>query len=141
MLWNHKNKHLHVWSLQPHKNALSKTIYVIMYTTFQKQPPDVFCKKLFGIFHAKTPVLESLFNKVLGLKTCNFIKKLQRRGSLVKFLRILRTPILKNIWERVSSPAHLFAIRGTRKRLNVAAVYLFLKAGFSPSKIICYLLD
>ena len=29
----------------------------------------------FRKFHKKTPVLESLFNKVAGLKVCNFIKE------------------------------------------------------------------
>ena len=31
--------------------------------------------KKFRNIHRKTPVLESLLNKVAGLKTCNFIKK------------------------------------------------------------------
>ena len=36
----------------------------------QKQPPDVFCKKrCFQKIHRKTPVPESLFNKVAGLRT------------------------------------------------------------------------
>ena len=40
----------------------------------------------------KTPVLESLFNKVAGSKACNFVKKrLQRRCFPVKFLKFLRT--------------------------------------------------
>ena len=35
---------------------------------FQKQPPEVFCKKrssLIAKFHRKTPLLESVFNKSL----------------------------------------------------------------------------
>ena len=31
--------------------------------------------KNFAKFHRKTPVLQSLFDKVVGLQTCNFIKK------------------------------------------------------------------
>ena len=48
----------------------------------------------FRKFHRKTPVLEeSLFNKVAGLKDCNFIKKrLQHRCFPVKFANFLRTP-------------------------------------------------
>ena len=48
--------------------------------------------------HRKTPVLESLSNRVPGLKACNFIKKkLQHRCfpvSVAKFLRsyFYRTP-------------------------------------------------
>ena len=38
------------------------------------------------------------------LKTCNFIKKrLQHRCFLVNIAKILRTPILKKIWERLLS--------------------------------------
>ena len=46
-------------------------------------------------------MLESLFNKVAGLRACNFIKKrLQHRCFPVKFANLLRTLILKNICER-----------------------------------------
>ena len=52
---------------------------------FQKQPQDLFCKKRcshkFRKFHRKIPVLESLFNENIG--------------------KFLRTPILKNICERL----------------------------------------
>ena len=59
---------------------------------FQKQTPEVLCKnsfsEKFSKFHRKTPVLESLFNKVAVLKTYNFIKKmLQHRCFLVKFAK------------------------------------------------------
>ena len=70
----------------------------------QKQPPEVFCKKRcsekFRKITLKIPVLESLFNKVAGLKTCNFIKKRQRCFP-VEFAKFLRTPILKNSCERL----------------------------------------
>ena len=43
-------------------------------------------------YHRKIPVLESVFNKVPGLKACNFItKKVQHRCFSAKFLR---TPFL-----------------------------------------------
>ena len=49
----------------------------------------------------KRPVLESLFNKVAGL-ACNVIKKrLQHRSFPVKFAKILRSTILKNIFQRL----------------------------------------
>ena len=57
----------------------------------QKQPPEVFCKKMcswkFHKIHRRTPVPEAFFNKVAGLRpatllkkrlwpeACNFIKK------------------------------------------------------------------
>ena len=54
--------------------------------SFEKQSlADVLqnrCLKNFANFHLKTPVLESLCNKVAGLRACNFIKKrLQRMFS------------------------------------------------------------
>ena len=56
-----------------------------------------FCK-----FHRKTPVLESLFNKVSGRQACIFIKKrLQHRYFPVKFAKVLTTPLLKNISKRL----------------------------------------
>ena len=55
--------------------------------------------KKFYNFYRKTPVLKTLFNKVVALQACNFIKKRQRRCFPVKFAKFLRTPILKNICE------------------------------------------
>ena len=50
----------------------------------------------------KVPVLESLFNKIAGLETCDFIKKgLQHSCFPVNIAKFLRTPILKNICERL----------------------------------------
>ena len=50
----------------------------------------------------ETPVLESLFNRVAGLKACNFIKKrLQHRRFPAKSAEFVRTPISKNICERL----------------------------------------
>ena len=46
----------------------------------------------------KIPVLESLFEKVAGLKVCNFIKKRpQHRWFPVNIAKFLRLSILKNI--------------------------------------------
>ena len=68
---------------------------------FQKWPPEVFSKKgvlkNFANFIRKRFVLDSFVNKVAGL-----IKKgLQHRYFPVKFAKFLRTPILKNIYERL----------------------------------------
>ena len=44
--------------------------------------------------------VEVFFNKVAGLQACNFIKKiLQYRYFPVKFAKLFKTPILKNICE------------------------------------------
>ena len=49
----------------------------------------------FRNIHRKTPALESLFNKVAGLKDSNFIKKkLQRRCFPVDIAKHLRTDFL-----------------------------------------------
>ena len=62
------------------------------------------CSKKFRKFYRKTPALESLFNKVAGLQTCNIIKKkLQHRCFPVEFVKFLRTHILKNICETNAS--------------------------------------
>ena len=45
-------------------------------------------------------MLEFLFNKIAGLKACNFIKKrLQHRLFPVNIAKFLRTAILKSICE------------------------------------------
>ena len=47
-------------------------------------------------------MLESLFRKVANLKASNFIgKRLKHRCFPVKLAVFLRTPILKNIYERL----------------------------------------
>ena len=57
--------------------------------------------KNFAIFTGKHLCL-CLFNKVAGLKSCNFIKKrLQHRCFPVNIVKFLRIPILKNIYERL----------------------------------------
>ena len=59
--------------------------------------------KNFCNVHKKTPVLESLFYKVAGLKVCSFIKKrLQHMCFSVKFA------ILKTLFYRI----HLVAASG-----------------------------
>ena len=62
---------------------------------FQKKPREVFCKKRcsskFRKFHKKTPMLESLFNKM----------RFQHRSFPVKFPKTLGTLVLKNICKRL----------------------------------------
>ena len=50
--------------------------------------------------HRKVHLLESLFNKGKGLKTCNFIKKrLQHRCFPDKFVKLLRTySFTEHLW-------------------------------------------
>ena len=47
-------------------------------------------------------MFEALFNNVAGLQACNFIKKILQHWCFpIKFAKFLRTPILKNISERL----------------------------------------
>ena len=72
----------------------------------QKQSLDVFYEKRYSQFffknHRKTSVLQFLYDKVAGLKTCIFIKKtLQHKCFPVNIAKFLKAPILKNICERL----------------------------------------
>ena len=75
---------------------------------YRSSHPEVFCKK--GIFKKngeilrKTPVSESLFNKVAGLQPAIFFKKrFQHRCFTVEFAKFLRTNILYNICKTAAS--------------------------------------
>ena len=90
---------LQIWRLASSLRRDSKTR--VMRKKLQKQSfADILQERFsykFRNFHRKIPVLESLFNKVARLKTCNFIKKRpQHRCFLVKLAKFLRTPLLQN---------------------------------------------
>ena len=77
--------------------SLYRIVFFLLYFNLRKQPPEIFCRKRclqkLRKFHRKTPVLESLFNKVAGLRAWNFIQnRLQHR----KFAKLLRSPFLQN---------------------------------------------
>ena len=60
------------------------------------------CSLKFCNIHSKTPVLESLFNKVAGLRPSTLLKRSSNTGVFTWILRnFLRTPILKNICKRL----------------------------------------
>ena len=84
----------------------------------QKQPPEAFCKKMcswkFHKIHRKTPVPETFYNKVAGLRPETLLKKdsglrpatllkkrLWYRYFPVTFVKFLRTPFLQNTSERL----------------------------------------
>ena len=95
-----------------------KTLRRSSVTHFKKQPSEVFYKKavlnlkICNIHHKKTPVLQSIFNKVAEHKACSVIKKrLQHRcfpGNIAKSLRI---SILMIICKRLLLPLEVFCIR------------------------------
>ena len=66
----------------------------------QKQPPEVFCKKMcswkFHKIHWKTLVPEAFLNKVAGPRLATLLKKrLWYRCFPVTFVKFLRTPFYK----------------------------------------------
>ena len=65
----------------------------------QKQWPEAFYKK--GVFKNFVN-LTGIFNKVAGLEPASFFKKDFKHNCFpVKFAKLLRTPILKNICKRL----------------------------------------
>ena len=68
----------------------------------QKQSPEVFCKKMyferFRKLHRKAPVLKIFFKQSCRSSVCKlFRKRMQNKCFPVKFVKLLRTPTLKNI--------------------------------------------
>ena len=47
--------------------------------------------------HKKTPVLESLFNKVAALQPCNFIKGTPTQVFACEYCEIVKNTYLRNI--------------------------------------------
>ena len=87
----------------PIKTHLAKNLCYHVYQ-FPKADTGCVLSKKIGKFHAKKPVLGSLFIKFWLKGPVTLFKKiLQRKCFLVKFSRILRTLILKNICERVKA--------------------------------------
>ena len=94
-----------------------------MNLTFQKHPAEVFCKKgalkNFANFTGKTVVLDSLLKKFADPRTFNFIKKRLKHSCFsVKSEKFLRTPILKNICERLLLSFGVQAINNFRKKFD-----------------------
>ena len=93
----------------------------------------------FFLFFSPTIVGESLFNKVAGLKVCNFIKKrIQHKCFPLNIANFLRTPVLKNICERLllkialdfwnrGHHEHFWStgIKSSKQSTSPAGIYLF----------------
>ena len=66
-------------------------------------------------------MLESLFNKFAGLQTGNFItKRLEHRCFPVNLAKFLKTPILKDIFERLLLNSVIQSGRNNRKNRDVS---------------------
>ena len=91
----------------------------------QKHPMELFYEKrcsflkISQISQRNTSV-ESLFNKVAGLKACNSIKKRLQHGCLFgKFAKFLRTPVLEIISERLLLQINFLMTNNLRRRYLV----------------------
>ena len=88
-------------TLQGERKSIVNSSYQV-----QKQSRKVFCKKSCSQklrrIHRKTPMLESLFNKVADLKACNLIKiRLQHSCFPMNFAKFSRAPYLQNTYGQV----------------------------------------
>ena len=107
----------------------------------QKQPPEMCYKKgvlkIFCKIHRKTPVSESLFNKVARLRPATLIKKkLWHKCFPVNFAKFLRTPFLQNtpwrlllrisIKEQDKSDSHYLSVQDILSHLEVSLYLLLL---------------
>ena len=99
-LYSFLQQMISVLILEPNFNKIFLPRYTKMFKSHtlsrleRSSHSQLFFKKDFKLkfrkFHKETPVLESLFNKVSGLKACNFIKKrIQHSCFPLKFARFL----------------------------------------------------
>ena len=81
-------------------SSMKKNYFQALHSTKQKAATGGVlrkrCSEKFRKFRRKTSILESLFNKVAGFQTCNFVKM---RYFPAKFAKVLGAPNLKNICE------------------------------------------
>ena len=109
----------------------SRYLFVKHKTVYESQNsrPEVFCKKRcyesFIKIHKKAHVLESLFNKVAGLKATNFIKKwLQHRYFNYNFCKTLQNsnePIRLRVIFWVGNYMFKVNNRNTRTRCEICS--------------------
>ena len=89
---------LQSWQKELDNSGFVGTILVDLSKAYDYIQHDLLIAKLEEYRLDKTHVLESLFNKISGLKVCNFIrKKLQHRCFPVNIAKFLRTAI-EDLW-------------------------------------------
>ena len=77
----------------------------------------LFVNKVFLSNYAGNKVQKQLLEAFLGLEFLFFKKRLQHGCFPVKFTKFLRTPILKNIWERLLLKV-LYAFRSNPEEIE-----------------------
>ena len=108
---------INCWERLRASQWMNKWVAHPKYFKLQKQPPEVFYKKVilknFAIFKEKHLCWSHFF--LLPKGACNFIKKrLQHRCFTVNFHKFLRTPILKkHLW----TPASKSLTKSTRSKV------------------------
>ena len=94
---------LEIFTIDSRKTRSSHRWCSIWKTVLISEYSEISKFQKFRNIHWKRSVLESLFNKVTGLQTCNFIRKtLQHRCFPVNITKFLRAPILQNVWTAAS---------------------------------------
>ena len=87
---------------------------VIVFNQVQKKPPDVFskkrCSEKFHKFYRKHLCWSLFLKKLQAFRAATLLKRLQYSCFSVKFAKLLRAPILKNICERLLLPFHATGI-------------------------------
>ena len=88
---------------QSHRIPVIKSSLNVLLKHFQKKPPEMFCKKKLFLKNSQVSQEKLVLESVFGvLQACNIIKKRPQHSCfLAKFPKFLRTPILKNICERL----------------------------------------
>ena len=81
--------------------------------------------KIFCNIHRKTPVLESVFNKVAELQVCNFIKETPTQMLSCKYCEIFKnTPLEKHLQTAVAYETFIITSKVTRKVNSFQKKYL-----------------
>ena len=84
-------------------------------------------------------MLESIFNKVEGLQPAIILKRDQQKCFPVKFAKLLRTTILKNIYQRLLLEVSF--LKRTKVATDKCAVkYVFLVVDRAV-KVTCFYID
>ena len=116
-------------SISQKASETSKQWETIVRFSTQKQPQEVFYKKSCS----KTPVVESLFDKVAELKVSNFIEKRLQHSNAGVFLWILWN-FYKHLFWKTSANSWVWI-------LSYGSVSLFLKKNIVAIEEITFSID
>ena len=78
---------------------------------------------------------ESPFNKVAGCRHLTLLKRLRHRGFPVKFVKLSRTPILKDTWERLLLKIFTSLCNPSKATMHDRCIDLFMKISSSVAAV------